>query len=238
MNRISEQIKPFSSWLTPYRKDLVSSCEHLSMTHWVLCFYGPVISHHTLAATLHNMSAFFPPHTVEKAKNMFKQRAIRHPKHACHLILLKQHSCWLPGMWTCRNMITISMHECRAKQTTVERILWSPVVMSTSSNYFHCLRSRCILPTAAAPCLPLGPTKILKPHLIHAMIRSLSNVLRQGNITVSWQLLHPHPRPLPLLSSAAAQSGGLSPFRSLLKTAKELPSAEWVLLIAGQGTPL
>lgn len=141
MNRISEQIKPFSCWLTPYRKDLVSSCEHLSMTHWVLCFYGPMISRPTLAATLHNMSAFFPPQMVEKAKNMFKQRAIRHPKHACHLIPLKQHSCWLPGMWTCRNMITLSMHECRAKQTTVERILWALVVMSTSSNYFQILKS-------------------------------------------------------------------------------------------------
>lgn len=52
---------------TPLLVCLVSSCEHLSMI-LALIFYGPLVSHHLLAAMLHNMSAFFPCSWLKRRK--------------------------------------------------------------------------------------------------------------------------------------------------------------------------
>lgn len=46
------------------------------MDQWLLTAVSP------LRCTICQRS--FPPHMVERANNMFKQHAIRHPEHACH----------------------------------------------------------------------------------------------------------------------------------------------------------
>lgn len=175
MNRISEQIKPLSSWLTPYRRDLVSSCEHLSVTLWVLGFYGPVISHCSLAATLHNMSAFFPSHMVEKANNMFKQHAFRHPEHDCHpwnSTAADSEACEPAGTWlqlACMNSaLSKQPYSIYSGLTITLKSLFS-VAWGPASCLYGAVRGndgggwlrkdeRKAAKRAAAPCLPLGPS--------------------------------------------------------------------------------
>lgn len=200
MNRISEQIKPFSSWLTPYRRDLVSSCKHLSVTLWVLGFSGPVISDCSLAATLHNMSAFFPSHMVEKANNMFKQHAIRHPEHACHprnSTAADSGAREPAGIWlqlACMNSALSKQPSSVYSGLNINpRSLFS-VAWGLASYLYRAVRGNDVvegdlqklLNVQGRPGCPAGPAKTLK-----AVSAAHWHVVRQGTITASRQVLHP-----------------------------------------------
>lgn len=129
MLRISEQIQAF------IEKDLVSYCEHLSVTHWVSLSMNQwfLTTLSPLRCTICQRS--FPAHGWKGGKYVHTacHQADRPPQQACRFTVLKRHSRALWGTWTCRNLITISMHEFRAKHTVVERVLWTRAIMSMSS---------------------------------------------------------------------------------------------------------
>lgn len=169
MNRISEQIKPFSSSLTPHwTLDLVSGCEHFSVTCWVSFSMGQWF----LTATLHIMSAFFPRTWLKRRKICLNSMQSDKLSSEARLSSYASEAVQLRGTWTCRNMITINMHGFGAKQTSVERMLWTHAVASISSKQLWSLRSwqlsvrtekRCLTRLLVALCCPWGPAKILEP---------------------------------------------------------------------------